>query len=193
MQIDMASITCAPQMSFPRDPSGLWCSAGFVATLSSVISAKPAELVAKRADAAKTQKSLLSTMFLRGVPSSTNWHRRASTRSAAEAGRRAAGVRHLSGRPEDRAARQSLRGRQPRRAQRHAQHDRLPGQGEGLEPRTGLYGGERRRRSQRRAIGRCAEPGCHGDPQPRHLQALTKRRAGAATTCVANSVSSSLA
>ena len=51
-----AAITCAPQMSFPRDPSGLWCSAGFVATLSSVILAKPAELVAKRADAAKTQK-----------------------------------------------------------------------------------------------------------------------------------------
>jgi hypothetical protein len=65
MQIDMASITCAPQMSFPLDPSGLRCSAGFVATLSSVISAKPAELVAKRADAARTQKSLLSTMFLR--------------------------------------------------------------------------------------------------------------------------------
>ena len=55
----------------------------------------------------------------------------------------------------------------------------------GLEPRTGLYGGERGRRSQHRAIGGRAEPGCHGDPQPRHLQAVTERRAGAATIAAA--------
>ena len=47
---------------------------------------------------------------------------------------------------------------------------------EGAEPRAGLHAGERRRRSQYRATGRCAEPWCHGDPEPRHLQAVTRVR-----------------
>ena len=64
--------------------------------------------------------------------------------------------------------------------QRDAQHDRLFGQGEGAHPRAGLYAGERRRRSQYRAAGRRAEPRRHRDPQPRHLQAVARRAAGAA-------------
>jgi hypothetical protein len=48
MQIGMGGNHMRATNAFPRDPSGLWCSVRFVATLSSVIPARPAELVAKK-------------------------------------------------------------------------------------------------------------------------------------------------